>query len=139
MAADISLAPGAEEVAMAGMLADMLKANLEKPQKIKIFNSLKSTVYLYAEDADAGMTMDFDKGKLVVYGGKEGKPKLEIATDAQTLLELANLKIKMGLPYYFDELGRGVMKKLMKRQLKIKGMLAHPIALTKVTKVMSIN
>jgi SCP-2 sterol transfer family len=139
MAADISLAPGAEEVAMAGMLADMLKANLEKPEKMKVFNSLRTTAYLYAEDAEAGMTMDFDKGKLVVYGGKEGKPKLEIATDAATLLELANLKIKMGMPYYFDELGRSVLSKLMKRQLKIKGLLTHPIALTKVTKVMSLN
>ncbi|OFW57902.1 MAG: hypothetical protein A2W01_02950 [Candidatus Solincola sediminis] len=137
--ADITLGSRADEVPMAGMLADMLKANLEKPAKMKIFNSLKTTVYLYAEDADAGMTMDFDKGKLVVYGGKEGKPKLEIATDAATLLELANLKIKMGMPYYFDATGRGVLKKLMKRQLKIKGMFGHPIALTKVTKVMSIN
>jgi SCP-2 sterol transfer family len=137
--ADVTLAPGAEEVAMTGMIADMLKANLEKPQKMKVFNGLKSTVYLYAKDADAGMTMDFDKGKLVVYGGKEGKPKLEISTDATTLLELANLKIKMGMPYYFDKTGRAVLKKIFKGELKIKGMLAHPIALTKVTKVMSIN
>src|SRR4030042_3241602 len=135
--ADITLGSRADEVPVAGMLADMLKANLEKPAKMKIVNSLKTTVYLYAEDADAGMTMDFDKGKLVVYGGKEGKPKLEIATDAATLLELANLKIKMGMPYYFDANGRGVLNKLLKRHLKVKGMFGHPIALTKVTKVMS--
>jgi hypothetical protein len=139
MAADVSLAPGAEDVAMASMLADMLKANLEKPEKMKVFNSLKSRVYIYAEDAEVGMTMDFDKGKLVVYGGKEGKPDLEITTDAATLLELANINIKMGLPYYFDETGRTVLRKLMKRELKIRGMLLHPIALTKVTKVMSLN
>jgi hypothetical protein len=137
--ADISLAPSAEEVPMAGMLADMLKANLEKPEKLKDFNNLKARVYLYAKDADAGITMDFDKGKLVVYGGEEGKPDISITTDAATLLELANINIKFGMPNYFDKTGREIVKKLLKRELKIKGMFAHLGALTKVTKIMSLN
>jgi len=137
--ADISLAPSAEEVPMAGMLADMLKANLEKPEKLKDFNNLKARVYLYAKDADAGITMDFDKGKLVVYGGEEGKPDISITTDAATLLELANINIKFGMPNYFDKTGREIVKKLLKRELKIKGMFTHLGALTKVTKIMSLN
>lgn len=137
--ADIDMAPSADEVPMAGMLAQMLEANLESPQKLKVFNSLKARVYLYAEDAEAGITMDFDRGRLTVYGGEEGKPDISITTDAETLLELANINIKLGLPYYFDETGRGVLKKLFKRELKIKGMFAHPLTLTNVTKVMSVN
>jgi hypothetical protein len=137
--ADIDLAPSAEEVPMAGMLAEMLRSNLEKPEKLKVFNSLKTRVYLYAKDAELGMTMDFDRGKLTVYGGEEGKPDISIITDAETLLELANINIKMGLPYYFDETGRGVLSKLFKRELKIKGLFTHPLALTNVTKVMSLN
>jgi hypothetical protein len=76
---------------------------------------------------------------LTVHGGEEGKPDLSIITDANTLLELANISIKMGLPYYFDETGRAVVKKLLKRELKIKGMFTHLGALTKLTKVMSLN
>jgi hypothetical protein len=136
---DVTLAPSAEEVPMAGMLAEMLKANLEKPEKLKVFNSLKAKVFLHAEDADTSMTMDFDKGKLVVYGGKEGKPDIAIVTDAETLLELANINIKMGMPYYFDKAGMAIVKKLLKGDLKIKGMFTHIGALTKVTKVMSLN
>ncbi|MBC7248037.1 MAG: SCP2 sterol-binding domain-containing protein [Actinobacteria bacterium] len=137
--ADISLGTGAEEVPLAGMLADMLKANLEKPEKLNDFNKLKARVLIHAEDAEAKITMDFDRGRLVVYGGEVGKPNISISTDAATLLDLANIKIKFGLPWYFDETGLGVVKKLLKRELKIKGMFTHLGALTRLTKVMSLN
>jgi hypothetical protein len=137
--ADISLGPGAEEVPMAGMLAEMLKSNLEKPGKQKDFNKLKARVLIHAVDADAKITMDFNRGKLVVYGGEVGKPDISIATDAATLLKLANIKIKFGMPYYFDETGRAVIKKMLKGELKIKGMFTKLGALTRLTKIMSLN
>lgn len=137
--ADISLGTGAEEVPLAGMLADMLKANLEKPEKLKDFNKLKARVLIHAEDAEAKITMDFDRGKLVVYGGEAGKPDLAIATDSSTLLDLANLKIKFGLPWYFDKTGMEVVKKLLTRKLKIKGLIMRLPALTRLSKIMSLN
>ena len=137
--ADVKLAPGAEEVAMAVMLSDMLKANLEKPEKLKDFNRLKARVYIHAVDSETEITMDFDRGSLTVYGGKEGKPDLSIETDASSLLDLANLKIKYGMPWYFDETGLGVVKKLLRRELKIKGMFTHLGALTRLSKIMSLN
>ncbi len=137
---EISLAPSAEEVPMASMLAEMLRANLEsKPEKAKVFDKLRASVYLFAQDAETGMTMDFDRGKLTVHGGQVGKPDISIATDSATLLELANIKIKMGMPWYFDQTGREVIRKMLKGELKIKGMFTHLGALTKVTKVMSVN
>jgi hypothetical protein len=137
--ANVSLAPGADEVAMAVMLSDMLAANLEKPEKMKDFNKLKSRVFIKAEDAETEITMLFDKGSLTVYGGMEGKPDIAITTDAATLLDLANINIKFGMPYYFDETGRTIVMKLLKRELKIKGMFLHLGALTRLTKIMSLN
>ncbi len=137
--ADVRLAPGADEVAMAVMLSDMLKANLEKPEKLKDFNKLKARVYIHAVDAETEITMDFNRGSLTVYGGKEGKPDLSIETDAASLLDLANLKIKYGMPWYFDETGMGVVKKLLKRELKIKGMVTHLGDLTRLSKIMSLK
>lgn len=137
--ADVKLAPGAEEVAMAVMLADMLKANLEKPEKLKDFNKLKARVYIHAVDAETEITMDFDRGSLTVYGGKEGSPDISIETDAATLLDLANINIKYGMPWYFDETGMAVVKKLLRKELRIKGMFTRLGALTRLTKIMSLN
>ena len=136
---DVKLAPGADDVAMAVMLSDMLVANLEKPEKLKDFNKLKARVYINAKDAETEMTMVFDRGSLTVYGGKEGAPDISIITDAATLLDLANINIKFGMPYYFDETGMAVVKKLLKRELQIKGMFTHYFALNRLTKIMSLN
>jgi hypothetical protein len=137
---DIKMAPDAEEAGMAAMLADMIKTNLkDKPERVKDFNKLKGTIWITAEDADVGMTMDFDRGSLTVHGKKVGKPILSISTDSTTLMNLANITIKFGMPYYFDETGRMVIKKLFKGELKIKGMFTHISALTHMTKIMSVK
>jgi hypothetical protein len=120
---DIKLAPDAGNAGMAVMMADMIKGN----------------VWITAEDADTEMTMSFDGDSLIVHGGKMGDPMLWIRTDSTTLLDLANIQIKAGLPYYFDEVGRMVVKKLFKGELKIQGMFTHNLALTHLTKIISVK
>jgi hypothetical protein len=116
----------------------MLRQNLEsKPDRVKDFNALGLNVGIDVTDAEAQITLQFEKGKLTVHGGLVN-PDLVISTDSVSLLELGTLKIKFGLPYYFDAQGMAVIKKLLKRELKIKGMLLHPFALTRLTKVMSV-
>jgi hypothetical protein len=137
---DIKMAPGAEEAGMAVMLAEMIKTNLKnKPERLKDFNKISGTVWITAEDADVDMTMDFNRGSLTVHSGKVGKPMLQISTDSNTLMSLANINIKFGMPNYFDETGRMVVKKLLKKELKIKGMFTHTMALTYITKIMSVS
>lgn len=137
---DISMAPGAEEAGMASMLAEMIKTNLkDKPDRIKDFNKLNGTIWITAEDAGVEMSMKFANGSLTVYSDKVGKPMLEISTDSGTLMDLANISIRYGMPYYFDDVGKMVITKLFKRELKIKGMFPHIGALTHMTKIMSVK
>ena len=136
----ITLAPGAEEAGLASMQAEMIKTNLEnKPERVKDFKKLKGTVWITADDADVQMTMKFDNGSLVVHKGLVGTPMLEITTDASTLMDLANVSIRYGMPWYFDDVGKMVIKKLWKKELKIKGMFVHNMTLTHLTKVMSVK
>jgi hypothetical protein len=135
----ITLAPGAEDAPIALLLSQMLSENLDRPEKLKEFNSLGATVHILVKDVGTEVTMVFDRGSLTFDGGKQTRPDLSIETDSETLLDLANVSIKFGLPYYFDEVGMGILKKLLKRELKIRGMFAHPIALTRLSKIMSIN
>jgi hypothetical protein len=136
--ADITLAPGADEVALAVMLSDMMRQNLEsKPGRMKDFNALGLNVGIDVTDAEAQITMAFQKGKMVVHGGLVS-PDLVITTDSTSLLELGTVTIKFGMPYYFDKTGMMVIKKLLKREVKIKGMFMHPFALTRLTKVLSV-
>lgn len=136
----IDFAPDIEDGGMATMIADIIKGNLkEKPKREKDFNALNGNIYMHAEDAEVDMTMAFNKGSLMVHNGKIGKPKLGIVTDSHTLLDLANVSVKLGIPYYFDKVGLSVIGKLLTRKLKLKGLITHPVALIHFQKLMSVR
>ncbi|MEN6431563.1 MAG: hypothetical protein WA096_03090 [Smithella sp.] len=136
----IKFAPGMDEAGLHVMIADIIKGNLAaKPQRQNDFNALNGSIYMQAEDANLNMTMVFDKGTLTIHNGKVGNPKLCISTDSGTLLNLTNIEVKFGLPYYFDRVGLEIIKKVLNGGLKIKGLLTHPIMLTRFTKLMSVK
>jgi hypothetical protein len=138
--AQIEMAASVDEGGMATMIADIIRGNLEeKPHRVSDFNALDGNVYMRAEDAEVDMTLAFSSGGLVVHGGRHGASKISIATDSATLLDLANITIKWGLPYYLDGVGRSVITKLLTGKLKINGLLTHPIMLTRFTKLMSVK
>jgi len=136
---EIGFAPGADTDALAVMLADILEQNLkENPQRAKDFDALNIGVGIDVKGADVQLTLEFQGGKLTIHNGIAANPGLIVSTDMDTLMEVTNFQVKFGLPYPFDETGLAVIKKLFRRELKIKGLLAHPLALLRVIKVISV-
>lgn len=139
MAEKISFAEGAEETALAAMLAEIIQSNLESGgPRVKAFQKLKSAVHINALDAEVEITLLFKRGHLAIHAGKPVPPDISIEAESATLLDLTNLKIRGGLPFFFDETGRGVVKKMLRGELKIKGLLRHPLELVRLTKVLSV-
>jgi len=136
---EITLAPGSEESALAFMLSDLLRQNLKsRPEKVEDFNALNIGVGIVAKGPDVGITMQFEKGKLTCHDGLVGNPGIVINTDLLVFTDLINIKIKSGMPYFFDEIGKSIIVKLLKRELKLKGLLTHPFTLVRLIRVMSI-
>jgi hypothetical protein len=139
-APDIRLAPGAEEIGLASMLAELIRQNLaQKPHKRADFDKLDAVVSIEARDAEVTITLDFRRGALVVYGGVHGTPDIAIATDSETVLKLSLANIVCGLPNFLDEGGREMLQKMRRGELKITGMLGSPIQLVRMTRLMSVN
>ena len=136
----IILDDGAKDVGLAEMLFNLLRQNLEqKPQKVSSFEALDSNVVMEARDIDITITLAFGRGELKIYDGVVGNPDLKIIADHDAILELSLINIRMGLPNYFDKTGRNVFKKLLLGDLKIEGLLRHPLQLTHLTKIFSVN
>ncbi len=136
----IILDDGAKDVGLAEMLFNLLRQNLEqKPQKLSSFEALDSNVVMVARDIDMTLTLAFKRGRLKIYDGVVGNPDLKIIANHDAILELSLINICMGLPNYFDKAGRNVVKKLLLGDLKIEGLLRHPLQLTHLTKVFSVN
>ena len=94
---------------------------------------------MVARDIDITLTLAFKRGELKIYDGVVGKPDLKIIADHDAILELSLINICMGLPNYFDKTGRNVLKKVLLGDLKIEGLLRHPLQLTHLTKIFSVN
>ena len=137
---EVKVTKSAQEIGLAVMLADLLKQNVaDNPIKKQIFNLMKGNVVIKATDADVEVTLHFDKGKLTVYGGKKGKPDLEIESDSETIVNLGQLKTVLFMPVFIDSTGREAVKKMLTRELVIRGMLFHPLLLLQLVNVMSVT
>lgn len=135
----IKLGKGTEENGLANILFELLRQNIERmPEKINDLQRLNTTVSLLANDIDVSVLLRFQNGQLIIDGNISEEPEIKITTDSETILDLSRIRIVGGLPYYFDETGRGIIKKLLSGRLKIRGLFAHPIKLTRLTRIMSV-
>jgi hypothetical protein len=136
----ITLDDGAKEAGLAEMLFNLLRQNLEqRPQKLSSFEALHSNVVIEARDIDITVSLAFRNGELTIYNGIVGRPDLTIIADHDAILDLSLINIFLGLPNYFDKVGRNILKKLLLGNLAIKGLLKHPVQLTHLTKLFSVN
>ena len=121
----------AEPSAFAAMLGGLIEANLrEHPARVGI----------WVTDIDEGVTLDFRKGSLVVYNGLQAKRDLTIRAQAGTVMNLSNLKIGLlGMPIYYDEVGRSVAMKLVQGKLRIEGLFGNFATLNTVTRIFSVQ
>ena len=136
----IVLDPGAAENGLACMLADLIRQNLEqRPLKRKDFDALAGRVGIDATDIEVRVTLDFQGGRLTLYDGIEGRPMLLIRTDHDTILGLTLIPIRLGLPDFLGQQGRATLKKLWGGSLKIEGLWRAPVALVRLTRLMSVS
>jgi hypothetical protein len=142
----IELAPGAEANAFATMLADLVRQNLEsKPHKRKDFEALAGTVALVADDADVALTLEFDRGRLVLHDGIKGVPDVAVRGSSESIMALSNVPLTrpLALPLPTDrpslEVLRGMARATWSGELRIYGMLGNLGLLSRLTRVMSVN
>ena len=131
----------AEPSAFASMLGGLIEANvLSRRARRKDFDSLAARVGIWVTDIDEGVTLDFARGHLTVHNGLAAKRDMTIRAEADTVMNLSNLKIGLfGMPVYYDEVGRGVAGKLLTGKLRIEGLLGNLATLNTVTRIFSVQ
>lgn len=136
----ITVDTGAEENGLANMVAELLRANIESsPLKKRVFSRMKGSVGLVATDAEVSLTLLFDRGSCTVHDGILPGTVACVTADSDSILELSNVRIVGGLPHLFDRAGRGVAGKVFRREIRIRGLLRHPVTLTRLAIVLSVN
>jgi hypothetical protein len=125
---------------IAAMLAGLITANIEQhPERWDDFHKLSGTsVSIEVPDIEEALTLTFAGDDLVVRNGLRGRPAVSLKADAEVLMALNLVKSgPMGMPNYFDEAGRNVVKALLGGKLKIGGMWRVD-TLNRVTRLFSV-
>jgi hypothetical protein len=136
----VEYADGDEASAFAQMLGGLIEANVtSRPEKRKDFDALQARVGIFVTDIGEGVTLDFAGGHLVVRNGLQPGRDVTIRADADTVMQLSNVRIGFGgMPNYLDATGRQVAGRMLKGQLKIEGLVGNLTTLNQVTRVFSV-
>jgi len=129
----------AADVPFSVMVQELLTGNIEKSEaKYAIYQKMHGIVAIDLPDIEAAISLHFNRGSLNIEPVVSRDAAVLIRTSSDKVMDLNLLKIRWGLPYYFDEAGRKVLGLIFSGQLKIRGLFTHPVLLTRFTILMSV-
>jgi hypothetical protein len=147
----ITVDASAEDNGLAAMLHGLLGENIAASDgKRRDFEAIRTGFAVVAPDADVAVTLAFDGGRCTIYDGRRVEAEVVITADSGKIPELSLLQIRYGLPWILDEAGQGFLRALVKREIKIEGLVDLPLPdpratlrraldLVRLTRVLSVN
>ena len=128
----------AEPNGLAEMLGGLIQANLEQhPDREALLRP--AVIAIKAPDAEVSVTITVLPGKVTVHNGRQKTPaQLDVTSDSTTLIELSSVPLRFGLPDSMTKDGRAINLKLLKGEIKVKGMLTHLGTLARFNKLLSV-
>lgn len=137
--AEVVLAEGDDASGLASMMGTLLAQNVERaPQKFEDFRRVESDVLIDVSDLDEAITLSFRGDRCTIHNGRTGTPRVSIRADSETLMGLSMVHIgALGLPNYFDQPGRTVLRAMRTGKLRIRGM-HHIATLNRITRLFSV-
>jgi hypothetical protein len=121
------------------MLADLMRGNIEAdPARARLLHGVTGTVNVRARDAEVEVGMEFRDGRLLVHPKPYPRADLEITTDGETLMGMSTTPLRMGMPDLAKAEGRAVLQKMLRGELKVRGMVTKPKLLIRLQKLLSV-
>ncbi|MGZ4147310.1 MAG: hypothetical protein ACXVPL_06355 [Actinomycetota bacterium] len=121
---------------LAAMVGDLIEQNLARdPARLRLLRP--SIVSITAPDAGVSITITTTPGHVEVGEGTHPAASIAITADASSLLGLTASPLRFGLPDAFDRRGRAVLRDVLTRRVRIRGMFAHPRRLARLSLLLS--
>jgi hypothetical protein len=141
----IDLAPGAEGQPLARELTELIRHNVNRDAKKRLaFEKLRGAVAVIADDFGTAITLRFDFGRLVVHGGVIGVPDVTIRASTKLLGVLGQVRGRSLPSFVIGVLRNGITEAAFRQEaregsgeLKIYGLLAHPIFVQRLLRVLA--
>ncbi|HJR18732.1 MAG TPA: hypothetical protein VJ922_03345 [Actinomycetota bacterium] len=124
---------------LGAMLADLVRGNIEAdPSRAKLLQGVSGKVNVHARDAEVAVGMEFKNGQLHVFAEPFRDATLTIETDSDTLMGMSTVPLRFGMPDVAQSEGRTVVKKMLRGDLKVRGMVRGMPLMVRLQKLLSV-
>lgn len=127
----------AEPNGLAAMIGGLIEANLaQHPEREGLLRP--ALVGIEASDAEVALTLRLAPGRVHVANGIVGRPQVVVRGDSETLTDLTSVPLRLGFPDATTAEGRAVTRKLLRRELRVTGLLTHPDVVSRLNRLLSV-
>ena len=128
----------AEPNGLAAMIGGLIEANLAAhPARARLL-APPAVVGIEARDAEVACTVRLSPDGVMVWNGLTGRPGVVVRADTTTLTDLTTAPLRRGFPDALTPAGRSVTAKLLKGDLKVRGLLRHPAVVSRLNRLLSV-
>jgi hypothetical protein len=120
------------------MLGGLIEGNLAAHPERERLLSRRATYAIRAKDVGVEVSIRLSPEGVAIRNGVVGKPDVLVETDSDTLMGLSLVPLRFGLPDPMTREGREVNRKLLRGDLKVKGLLVHPGKLARLNRLLSV-
>jgi hypothetical protein len=125
---------------LAAMVGGLIEANLRQhPERRSLLRP--AVVELVATDAGVSVRIALSPGRVSVSDGSRGpdRARVRVWADSDALLLLSSAPLRFGLPDPFSRDGRRVLARVVRREIRISGLAAHPFTMARFAKLLSVT
>lgn len=117
----------------------MLLQLLQEPTKVEILNDMNLVLSIEPnEEPDGAMTMTFSDGYVVLEPGAVAHADVKIACETEDLMKMAGISsVGAAVRFFATPEGKEFAGRALSGQLKISGIVSHPISLVKFSRLLA--
>jgi hypothetical protein len=123
---------------LAAMIGGLIEGNLAAhPERRALLRP--AAIGIAASDAGVALTLRLSPHRVIVANGIVGRPDVVIRADSETLAELSSVPLTLGFPDARTPEGREVTRKLLRRDVEVKGLVRHPGTVSRLNRLLSVR
>jgi hypothetical protein len=129
--------PDGEPAGLAALVGGLLEANLRAhPARARLVR--RARVEISAPDAGVSVMIVLDPEGPLVVRSADGRADVTVVADSARLLQLVGAPLRLGLPDPLHPRGRAVLGALARREIRIRGLLRHPLLVSRLARLLSV-
>jgi hypothetical protein len=127
----VGMTPGGEAAGFREMVEGLVEANLVRAPARARRITHREAAALVATDVDVAVTIQMLPGALhapgsvLVHDGEDPWAEIVVRAGSVGLLELAAVPLRFGLPDVLTPDGREVLRQILRRQIRVHGLVRH--------------